>query len=84
VVRTGPPGVGASRKVLGLCLARRHGDIEGWAYLVEKRIYRGEPIDTTSSGPSILTGRRTASSPVNHYSWPNTESMASRRYRSRL
>gem|GEM_PF-3089145 len=67
MVRTGPPGVGASRKVLGLCLARRHGDIEGWAYLVEKRIYRGEPIDTTSSGPSILTGRRTASSPVNHY-----------------
>ena len=67
VVRSGPPGVGASRKVLGLCFARGHGNIEGWAYLVDERIYRGEPIDTTSSGPSILTGRRTASSPVNHY-----------------
>ena len=67
MVRAGPPGVGASRQVLGLCFARGRGNIKGWAYLVEERIYRGEPIDTTSSGPSILTGRRTASSPVNHY-----------------
>jgi len=68
IARSGPPGVGASRKVLGLCFARGPGDIEGWAHLVEERIYRGKPIDTTSSGPSILTGRRTASSPVNYYS----------------
>ncbi len=67
MVRTGPPGVGASRKVLGLCFARGHGDMEGWANLVEERTYRAEPIDTTSSGPSILIGRSTASSPVNHY-----------------
>ncbi len=67
MVRTGPPRVGASSKVLGLCFARGHGDTEGWAHLVEERIYRREPIDTTSSGPSILTGRRTASSPVNDY-----------------
>jgi len=67
IVRSGPPRVGAPRKVLGLCFALRHGVIEGWAHLVEERIYREKTIDTTSSGPSILTGRRTASSPVNHY-----------------
>jgi len=67
VVRSGPPNVGASREVLGLCFARGRGNIEGWAYLVEGRIYRGESIDTTSSGPSSGAGRRTASSPVNHY-----------------
>jgi len=35
IVRSGSPGVGASRKVLGLRFARRHGDIDGWAYLAE-------------------------------------------------
>jgi len=64
------PGSGSFEKGLGLCFARGHGDIGGWAHVVEERIYRGEPIDTTSSGPSIFTGCRTASSPVNYYGLP--------------
>ena len=45
IVRSGPPGVGASRKVLGSCFARGHGDIEGWAYLVEE-LSRNRPLSS--------------------------------------
>ncbi|GEM_PF-1781532 len=60
VVRSGPPGVGASRKVWGLCFSRRLGDIEGWAYLVEERVYRGEPIDTTEWAPTAAPSAASA------------------------
>jgi len=61
------PGRGCFEKGFGFMLCTETRGYRGMGHLVEERIYRGEPNHTTSSVPSILTGRRAASSPVNHY-----------------